>query len=59
MEPLQLALTNAFKKLGYGSPEKEAKFLLICIDGLATRYFLQETFDLDEMVEFLRKKYDV
>jgi hypothetical protein len=57
MEPLELALTNAFRKLGYQKPELEARFLLINFDGLATRYFLQKNFNLDEMITFLRNKY--
>jgi len=59
MEPLFLALSNAFSKLGYKEPEMEAQSLLIMIDGLATRSFLQETFDLDAMIAFLKKKYKV
>ena len=59
MEPLFLALSNAFSKLGYKDPELEAQMLLITIDGLATRSFLQESFDLDAMITFLKKKYNV
>lgn len=59
MEPLFLALSNAFTKLGYDEPELEAQLLLIMIDGLATRSFLQETFDLDSMIGFLKRKYGV
>jgi AcrR family transcriptional regulator len=57
MEPLQLALTNAFKKLGFTNAELEADFLLIHMDGLATRFFLQKNFDLRAQIEFLREKY--
>jgi len=57
MEPLELALINAFKKLGYESPKKEARFLLIHLDGLATRYFLQKDFNTEEAVQYLHKKY--
>lgn len=57
MEPLEHALTNAFSKLGYPSPELEARFLLINLDGLATRFFLQKNFDLDVIVDFLHSKY--
>jgi AcrR family transcriptional regulator len=56
-EPLERALTHAFKELGYETPELEAKFLLINLDGLATRYFLQENFDLKSIHSFWRKKY--
>lgn len=57
MEPLEHALKNAFYKLGYSNPELEASLLLIFIDGLATRYFLQKNFELDNVVEYLHKKY--
>ena len=57
MEPLEHALINAFKKLNYPDPELEASLLLIHIDGLATRYFLQKNFKLDSIVGFLHQKY--
>jgi len=57
MEPLELALTAAFKKLGYESPELEARLLLVNLDGLATRFFLQQNFNLTQVMEFLHKKY--
>ena len=58
MEPLEMALTNAFKKLEYETPELEARMLLVYLDGVATRYFLQKNFDLSSMLETLRKKYN-
>ena len=57
MEPLQLALTNAFNKLGFKEAELEALRLLVELDGLATRFFLMENFDFEPMVNFLKKKY--
>ncbi|MBN2664398.1 MAG: TetR/AcrR family transcriptional regulator [Bacteroidales bacterium] len=57
MEPVEHALNQAFLKLGYKSPELEAKLLLITFDGIATRYFLQENFNLEGIVEFLHTKY--
>jgi AcrR family transcriptional regulator len=57
MEPLELALTNAFKKLGYEKPELEARLLLVNMDGLATRYYLQKGFNMTDVVEFLKNKY--
>lgn len=59
MEPLQLALANAFKKLGYEKSELEAKLLLINMDGLATRFYLQKNFDVTELVEFMHSKYEL
>ncbi|MDA3891889.1 MAG: helix-turn-helix domain containing protein [Salinivirgaceae bacterium] len=57
MEPLELALTNAFKKLAFNNPEMEARSLLIIMDGLAMRYFLQKDFDINSAVNFLREKF--
>jgi AcrR family transcriptional regulator len=59
MEPLQRALADAFSKLGYENAEMEALSLLVHIDGLATRFYLQRSFDLDAMVEFMKSKYNV
>ena len=57
MEPLELALTNAFKKLGYKEPKREARYLLTLMDGMATRFFLQKSYDLKLETAYLRKKY--
>ncbi len=59
MEALQLALTSAFEKLGYEHSEWEAVHLLVTLDGLATRYFLMDHFDLEGMISFLKNKYKV
>lgn len=59
MEPLQMALTNAFRKLGYKNPEQEALLLLIYIDGIAMRFYLQKGFELEKTIEFLKAKYQV
>lgn len=57
MEPLELSLTNALKKLGYENPELEASLLLVNMDGLATRFYLQNGFNMKEVVEYFRTKY--
>ena len=59
MEPLRLALVNAFTKLDYESPELEAQILLVDLDGMATRYFLMEEFDIEALITFLKKNYKV
>ena len=59
MEALERTLVSAFEKLGYAAPDMEAKLLLLYMDGMATRYFLQNDFDLDPIVRFLKKKYEV
>lgn len=58
MEPLKLALTSAFTKLGYKDPENEANILLLLMDGMATRYFLTKDYDMNAMIQFLRTKYN-
>ena len=59
LEPLQMALSNAFSKLGYKDAEQEALNLIITMDGLATRFFLQKGFDIKPSIEFLFKRYNL
>ena len=59
VEPLELALANAFKKLNYNNPELEARLLLVSIDGLATRFYLQENFNISEVVDYMKSKYNI
>ncbi|WP_109830954.1 TetR/AcrR family transcriptional regulator [Reichenbachiella versicolor] len=59
MESLKVALRNAFNKLGYEEPEEEAVNLMVLIDGLATRFYLQEGFNIDSQIEFLYRKYNI
>jgi len=59
LEPMENALTNAFEKLGYAEAQKEARLLLLVMDGLGTRSFLHKEFDIEGMLSFLRKKYEV
>jgi len=59
MEALHLALISAFTKLGYKEPELESLQLQLTLDGLATRYFLMEQFDLEPMLTFLKNKYQI
>ena len=57
MEPLELALTNSFRKLGYEKPEMESKLFQIIMDGLATRFYLQKDFDFEAIIGYLKNKY--
>lgn len=57
MEALKNKLTEAFTDLRYKNPEDEASLLLITIDGLAARFFLQKEFDLETHTQFLLSKY--
>lgn len=57
MEPVQMALTNAFKKLNYDKPELEAQLLLLFIDGLGSAVLKGSSIDAKSMIQFLLKKY--
>ena len=59
MEPIERALTHAFKELGYKNPNGEALVLLTQLDGMATRIFLQSNFNAKAVVELLKQKYEV
>jgi AcrR family transcriptional regulator len=56
-EPLELALINAFRKLNYDAPEREARLLLTLLDGMAMRFFLQKSYDLNKEMNYLYLKY--
>lgn len=60
MEPLLVALTNAFKKLGHKQPELEAEVLWLIMDGFSSSILkgsLQQ--NKESIVAFLKKKYKV
>ncbi|MEQ8905726.1 helix-turn-helix domain-containing protein [Ekhidna sp.] len=57
MEAIEEALIQAFSRLRYNHPEQEANLLLTLMDGLATRFILQEQFEMEETIEFLKQKY--
>lgn len=57
MQELQDKLTEAFTTLRYKNPEQETLLLLTNIDGMATRYFLQKSFDIHSITQFLMNKY--
>ncbi len=59
MEAIRQALIQAFVKLKYNEPEKEANLLVTMMDGLATRFILQSEFDMGGTIEFLKMKYRV
>jgi len=59
MEPLKLALTNAFSKLYYESPELEAQLLILFIDALGSAVLKGSSLDPDEMIQFLLSKYEL
>jgi len=59
MEPLKMALTNAFNKLGFEAPEMEASLLLLFIDGLGSAVLKGSTLNPEKMIQFLLKKYNL
>lgn len=59
MEPLKMALTNAFTKLNYPSPELEAQLLILFIDALGSAVLKGSSLNVDEMIQFLLSKYDL
>ena len=59
MEPLNMALTNAFRKLNYESPELEAQLLILFIDGLGSAVLKGSSLNPNEMIQLLLKKYNI
>jgi hypothetical protein len=59
MEPLRMALTNAFKKLDYDAPETEAQLMLIFIDGIGSSMLKGSSIDPSEIIELLSKKHNL
>ncbi len=59
MEPLKMALTNAFQKLNYKSPELEAQLLILFIDGIGSAVLKGSSLNADEMIRFLITKYNL
>ena len=59
MEPLSMALTNAFRKLNYESPELEAQLIILFIDGLGSAVLKGSSLDANEMIQLLLKKYNL
>lgn len=59
IEPLERALATAFEKLGYQEAELEAHLFLLTLDGMATRMYLQEGYQMEPILSYLCKKYDL
>lgn len=59
MEPLRMALTNAFKKLNYEMPEMEAQLIILFIDGLGSSVLKGSSLDQHQIIKFLLNKYKV
>ena len=59
MEPLKMALVNAFSKLKYDEPELEAGLILLFLDGLSSSVLKGSSIDAEAMIQFLLKKYNL
>ncbi len=59
MEPLVMALANAFEKLDYESPKLEAEFIVYYIDGVGGAILRNVLKNKAEMKNFLLKKYNL
>lgn len=59
MEPLHMALTNAFRKLKYESPEQEASLIVLFIDGISSSMLKGSSLNVENLIQFLLKKYKV
>lgn len=59
MQPIHMALTNAFHKLGYKKPELEANLILLYTDGMASSLLKGSGLDINEMIQFLLNKYEL
>ncbi len=57
MEPIKMALTNAFRKLEYETPELEAQLIILFIDGIGSAVLKGSSLNSKEMIQFLLKKY--
>jgi len=59
MEPLKMALVNAFQKLGYTSPELEAQLIILYIDGLSSLVLKGSDVDTDKIIKHILSKYNL
>jgi len=59
MEPLKMALANAFQKLGYESPQLEAQLIILYIDGISSLVLKGSELDADKMIQHMLSKYDL
>lgn len=59
MEPLEMALTNAFNKLKYPDPACESALLIHAIDGISSALLKGELKEKSQLLDFLLTKYKV
>lgn len=59
MEPLNMALTNAFRKLNYESPQLEAHLIILFIDSLGSSILKGSIVNANDIINLLLKKYEL
>lgn len=59
MEPVKMALTNAFAKLEYKEPEMEAILILLFIEGIASSVLKGSEINTQNIMNFLIEKYNL
>lgn len=59
MEPLHMALANAFRKLNYEKPALEASLILLYTDGMASSMLKGSSIKVNDMIQLLLKKYEL
>jgi len=59
MEPVKMALTNAFNKLKYEEPQVEADILLLITEGLGAAVLKGSNINSDKITSLLIKKYNL
>lgn len=59
MEPMKMALTNAFQKLNYISPELEAQLVILFMEGIASALLKGSSMDTKAMTQLMLKKYNL
>jgi len=59
MQPLHMALANAFRKLNYESPDMEASLIILYIDGISSSMLKGSSLDVGNVIQFLLQKYKV
>jgi AcrR family transcriptional regulator len=59
MEPLHMALTNAFSKLNYESPQLEAQLIILFIDSLGSSVLKGSNVNATDIINLLLKKYEL
>jgi AcrR family transcriptional regulator len=58
-DALRLVLKDAFQQLGYDDPNAEVELLFMYMDGAATAFLLHEPQNKADVLQCIKKKYDL